>query len=158
MFKVLKVLHVVGMAMFLGSILAHIAAGKVPHAVDDPAMLFARQAIVLATRYVTLPGLTLGVGSGILMLLRSPSLIKRRWVALHVAGAAALVGVTMLVMVPIGKELLDAATALVAGTLSLDVFAGLLRREHAFGAFNIVLLFVVIVLGVVKPRLKQAEL
>ncbi len=68
MFKAFKVIHIVGVAMFLGSIFAHITAGQVPGATaDPPAMLFARQAIDLATRYVTLPGLAIAILSGVLM-------------------------------------------------------------------------------------------
>ena len=62
MYKFLKVIHILGVAMFLGSIFAHIATGHVPGAADNPpAMLFARQAIELATRYVTLPGLVIAI-------------------------------------------------------------------------------------------------
>ncbi len=51
MLKVFKAIHILGVAMFLGSIFAHIAAGQVPGAASDPqAMLFARQTIGLTTR------------------------------------------------------------------------------------------------------------
>lgn len=63
-----KVIHIIGLAMFLGSILAHITVGRLPGAATDPAsMLFAREAIDLATRFVTLPGLALAIGSGIFL-------------------------------------------------------------------------------------------
>ena len=57
MLKLAKTIHIIGVAMFLGSIFAHIAAGMAPEVTTDPAaMLFARQTIVTATLYVTLPG------------------------------------------------------------------------------------------------------
>lgn len=155
--KTLKVFHLIGMAMFLGSILAHIAAGRVPESASDPAMAFARQAIVLATTYVTAPGLGIAILSGVLMALHGPDLLRRRWLMLHVAGAAAIAIITMIVMVPIGKQLLEAALALSAGAASPVAFVSLLAREHAFGAVNIALLLVIIVLGAVKPRLRQTH-
>ncbi len=70
MYKTFKTLHIIGMALFLGSIFAHIAAGRVPGAEADPAaMVFARQAIDVTTRSVTLPGLGLTLVSGIVMAL-----------------------------------------------------------------------------------------
>ena len=74
MYKAFKTLHIIGMALFLGSIFAHIAAGRVPAAETEPAaMVFTRQTIDLATRYVTLPGLGLAIVSGILMVLLGPA-------------------------------------------------------------------------------------
>jgi hypothetical protein len=52
-----KALHFVGLAVILGSILGHIAIGFVPGARDQAqAMLFGRQAIVIATWWLTIRG------------------------------------------------------------------------------------------------------
>lgn len=60
MFQLFRVMHIVGVAMFFGSILAHVVAPLIPGAADNsPVMMAAREAIVLANWYVTEPGLAL---------------------------------------------------------------------------------------------------
>jgi len=159
MLKIFKAVHIVGLAMFLGSIFAHIAAGQVPGATDDPpAMLFARQDIDLATRYVTLPGLAMALFSGALMAAKGyPGLLKRRWLRLHLLAALIVTAITVTVMIPAGRQILAAAAAVAGGTGSREAFADLANREHIFGALNILLVLGGIVLGAVKPRLRQSQ-
>ena len=159
MFKVFKVIHIVGVAMFLGSIFAHIATGLVPGAADQaPAMLFARQAIELATRYVTVPGLIVAIVSGALMVATAyRGFFKRRWLVLHMAAVAVIAAITVIVMIPVGQELVTAAKAVGAGTMTPEGFAAPAMREHLFGAVNILLALAAIVLGVTKPRLRQGQ-
>ena len=159
MYKFFKVIHVLGVAMFLGSIFAHIATGQVPGAADNPpAMLFARQAIELATRYVTLPGLVIAILSGASMVASGyPGSFKQRWLVPHVAAAAAIAAITVAVMIPVGHDLVAAAKAVVAGTMTPEAFAASAMREHLFGAVNILLAFAAIVLGIAKPRLRQGR-
>ena len=65
MFEFYRFMHIVGVAMFFGSVLAHVTAGLIPGAADNPAiMLAAREAITLANWYVTIPGLILAIASG----------------------------------------------------------------------------------------------
>jgi hypothetical protein len=65
MFEFFRFIHIAGVAMFFGSILAHAATGLIPGAADNgPAMLAAREAITLAYWYVTIPGLVLAFMSG----------------------------------------------------------------------------------------------
>ncbi len=155
--KLFKAIHIVGVAMFLGSIFAHIATGFIPGAADNPpAMLAARQAIALATRYVTVPGLIAAIASGAVMAARAnPGFLKQRWLVLHIAAATAIAAITVTVMVPVGWELASAAMAVGAGTLTPEAFAGLGVREHVFGAVNILLALAAIGLGTAKPRLRK---
>ena len=160
MFKVFKVIHIVGVAMFLGSIFAHIATGLVPGAADQaPAMLAARQAIELATRYVTVPGLVVAIVSGALMVATAHrGFFKRRWLVLHMAAVAVIAAITVIVMIPVGQELVAAAKAVGAGTMTPAAFAGAAIREHLFGAVNILLALAAIALGAAKPRLGQGQI
>lgn len=158
MYKALKTLHIIGMALLLGSIFAHIAAGRVPGAETEPAaMVFARQTIDLATRYVTLPGLGLAIVSGILMVLRgSAGALKRRWLVAHLAIAGAVAAITFIVMIPVGRDILATAQAIAAGAEPLDAFSAAALREHVWGGVNIVLLIIAIAIGAAKPRLGKA--
>ncbi|MFY9655704.1 MAG: DUF2269 family protein [Methylocystis sp.] len=150
MYKAFKTLHIVGMALFLGGIFAHIAAGRVPGAETEPtAMVFARQAIDLATRYVTVPGLGLTIVSGLLMALLGPGgALKRRWQLAHMALAAVVVAVTFIVMIPVGREILGVALAIAAGGKPIDAFAAVALPEHIWGGGNIVLILLAVAIGV----------
>lgn len=158
MLKCLKVIHVLGVVLFLGSVFAHIAAGQIPVTPGSSAILTARQVIDLTTRYVTLPGLGIAIVSGALMAAKGYSgALKRRWLMLHMAAALAVAVISVTVMAPAGREILAAAGALAAGNLSPEALSAIALREHVFGAVNILLAIAAIVLGVVKPRLSRRQ-
>ncbi len=159
MLKFFKVVHVIGVAMFLGSIFAHIAAGMVPGATSDPqVMLLCRQVIDFATRYVTLPGLAIAIVSGAIMMATAyRGLFKRRWLILHLTAALIVAAISVTVMVPAGRAILAAAGAVTRGEGSLQAFAAAALREHLFGAVNIILAIAAIVIAVAKPRLSQRQ-
>lgn len=153
MLSLLRVIHLVGLAMFLGSILTHITAGLLPGAGIDPsATLFARQEIDLATRAVTMPGLVLAILSGSLMTaMKYRRLSHHPWLIAHAVTGMAVVVIAVVVMVPTGRSLLDAAAAIALRPDTAEAFNALAPREHGFGAVNIFLTLVGVVLGVVKP-------
>jgi len=157
MFVLFRFMHIVGVAMFFGSVLAHATAGLIPGAADNPAvMLAARQAITLANWYVTIPGLILAIVSGAL-LAANAGYGKRRPLAMHIAAAAAIAAIAAMVLIPGAHELQVAAEAVGAGTMTPDAFAGASAQEHAFGAFNIALALAAIALGAALPRLRQGR-
>jgi hypothetical protein len=61
----LKFVHLVGMALFLGSIAVYLALSPWAKAGSLDRLLFARQVIALGTISVTLPGLWLAVAAGV---------------------------------------------------------------------------------------------
>ena len=139
-------MHILGMAMFFGSILAHVTVGLIPGAADNPAvMLAARQAITLANWHVTIPGLILAIVSGALMAANA-GYLKRRRLVMHIAAAAAIAVIAAIVLIPAALEFQAAAKAVGAGTMTPEAFAGAAIREHVFGAINIVLALAAIAL------------
>ena len=155
MFEVYRVLHIVGAAMFFGSVLAHVTAGLIPGAGDNPAiMLAARQAIALANWYVTIPGLILAVASGAVMAANA-GYLKRRRLAMHIAAAAAIALIAAIVLIPAALELQAAAKAVGAGTMTTEAFASAGARERLFGAVTIGLALAAIALGATLPGLRK---
>lgn len=163
--KGLKALHLIGVAMFLGSILAHISVGLIPGVqTETEAALFARQAISAATLSVTLPGLGLMLLTGAALYAKGGlRLGGRRWLLLH-AGAGALIALNAaLVLAPTGREPLGLAEQAAAGggAAGPGPAAGaawarlhaLEAREALFGAVNVTLALAAIAIAVVKPRL-----
>lgn len=157
MHKFAKALHFIGLAMFLGSILGHIAVGFVPGARDQPqAMLFSRQAIEIATWSLTIPGLALLMATGLFMSFRGGlGFGRRRWLTAHQIVGALVVINAAVVLVPVGGALVEVAKQIVQGAGSMDAFAALTRREHLFGATNLFLALAAIFVAVLKPALGQ---
>lgn len=159
MMRTAKALHLIGLAMFLGSILGHITVGLIPSVAEDPAaLLFARQAIEIATWALTVPGLALLVATGLFMTLRGRfGVFRIRWLTLHQAIAGLIVLNVALVLVPTGAELLATATAIADGEAGREAVAAGEAREAAFGAVNVVLALATVFLAVLKPKLGQAH-
>lgn len=160
MYKMAKALHFVGLAMFLGSILGHIAIGFVPGARDQAeAMLFGRQAIEIATWSLTVPGLALLAVTGLFMIVRGRlGFWRRQWLATHqIIGVLILLNAA-LILVPVGDDLVDAASKIVQGSGSIEAFAALAGRERVFGATNVILALAAIFVAVLKPALGKSGL
>lgn len=157
--RIAKALHFVGLAMFLGSILAHVSLGFVPGAGDPAqAMVFWRQGIEIATRSLTVPGLALLVLTGLFMALRGGArFVRQRWLIAHLAIGALIVVIAGLVMVPVGIQSLDQAIDLSRGAGSLAIFSGLVGKERIFGAISIVLALLSILIATLKPRLGKSR-
>jgi Predicted integral membrane protein (DUF2269) len=157
MYKIAKALHVLGLAMFLGSILGHITIGFVPGANDQPAaMLFGRQAIEIATWALTIPGLVLLAVTGLFMTLYGQlGFLKLRWLSVHQLIGALILLNAALFLVPVGGDLLDAASEIAKGSGSRETFAALAGRERTFGPVNLILALVTIFVAVLRPALGQ---
>jgi hypothetical protein len=157
--RIAKALHFVGLAMFLGSILAHVSLGFVP-GVRDPAqaMVFWRQGIEIATRSLTVPGLALLMLTGLFMAVRGGSrFASQRWLIVHLTIGVSIVLIAALVMVPVGIQSLDQAIEISHGTGSMATFSALLGKERVFGAITIILALISILIVTLKPRLGKAQ-
>jgi hypothetical protein len=159
MYKVAKAVHLLGLAIFLGSILGHVSIGFVPGAKDQAqSMLFGRQAIEIATWSLTVPGLALLVATGLFMTFDGGLGFGRwRWLTVHqIIGTLILVNAAF-ILVPVGGHLLDVASEIIQGSGSTEAFVLLSGREHMFGALNLVLAVVTIFVAVLKPGLGQSR-
>ena len=153
MYRYLKLVHLLGFALFLGSILSHIVTSRV-HAgtADVSLLLFARDTVCIATRALTVPGLVLLIGSGIGMVWTSRGqLLRQRWVQLHVVLAAAIAMVSAVVVVAVAR-LAVAAEALAAGRGGLEAFVAPAAIERYAGAANILMILLAAGVALVRPR------
>lgn len=157
--RIAKALHFVGLAMFLGSILAHVSLGFVPGAKDPgQAMVFWRQGIEIATRSLTVPGLALLVLTGLFMAVRGGARFARqRWLIVHLTIGGLIVLIAALVMVPVGIQSLDQAIDISHGTGSMAIFSALVGKERVFGAISIILTLISILIVTLKPRLGKSR-
>ena len=159
MLKFVKAAHLLGVVLFFGSILGHITVGLVPGAKDDPqTALFAREAIGVATTYLTLPGLVLLVLTGIFMIAKGKlPVFKTRWLTLHALIGMLIALNAVFMLYPTGRELLETASQVATGALPIDLLHAIEGREAAFGAVNVLLCLVTVLIAVVKPRIGKAK-
>ena len=156
MVRLAKTCHLIGLTLFLGSILGHIVAGAAGGAPGTASFLYAREHIALATQFLTLPGLALAVVSGVVLAAISRlSPLRQRWLAAKIGLTLAILVNSALFVAPAGVRALAGAVALSKGDSGAmaDILAAL-RVEQIAGAVNIFLILAIVLLGVFKPRLQ----
>lgn len=143
----MKALHIVGVALFFGSILGHAITGLAKGLHENPqALLVARQIVDVATWYLTLPGLALLTLTGLGLVIKRERPL--RYLRPHLLIAGLIVANALFILLPTGQAILSATAVQSKGALELVDLQG---REALFGAVNIVLCIAAIFVGVIKP-------
>lgn len=155
MYNSLKTLHLLGITIFVGSIFGHIIVNATQGASSLPqTVLFARQAIRNATQLLTIPGLGLTLATGLgLFLLRRAQLSSQRWLLVKLPIVLLIALNTLLIMAPVGVELLAIATGAAEHRDTLERLHQVTQREDLFGTINMLLILLTLALSVIKPRL-----
>ncbi len=133
--------------------------GLVPGAKDDPqTALIVREAIAVATAYLTLPGLGLLLVSGVFTIVKGKlPVLKIRWLTLHALFGLLIALNAAFVLYPTGQELLEVASQVATGALPMVQLHVVEGREAAFGAVNVLLCLTMVFIAVVKPQIGQAK-
>lgn len=150
--RILRIVHLVALAVFLGSIFGHIVLGRLAEA--DPAaalpLLGAKLAMIHA---LTLPGLGALVLSGaVLAFTTRPAQGMRRWLAAKFALVIAVGANGALMLTPIAERQVELAGG--AGGMLSPEFAALVLRESVAGGFNLLVIAAIMALAVLRPALR----
>lgn len=156
MYRFLKFLHLVGFALLLGSILAHIVEVRVqPSAVTPAVFAYAYDTVSLGNLAITLPGLALAVLSGVGMAaVRRRELPSQRWFQVH-AGLGVVLIATSAVVYSAGERLKDAAAVLASGQASQAALTNAASAEQVqryVGLLNIAIVVISVSLAVSQSR------
>ena len=147
----LKVLHLMGLVLFLGSIFGHIVAGILGGGpVSGDRFLAAREHIAAATQFLTVPGLGLLLLSGVGLWLMGWSVKNSRWLGVHMGLAVLVTLIAFVVVLPAGAEMMALASTDMVANMEKIVAAN--RFEDIGGAVNVLLVLIITGLGVAKPR------
>jgi hypothetical protein len=147
--KVLQFIHLIGLVLFLGSILTFVVASSVPAAGDVASLVVARRVISAGTNALTLPGLGLLIASGIGLTWGRLRLRDHRWLQVMViaTGLIALNGLLfVLPAVRSASALIEESRAL--GTLT-EAYTRAYVLESSAGGVNVLLGLLAMVAGVV---------
>lgn len=157
LYNSLKTLHLIGLALFLGSVFGHVATSVLGGAtLGSPEFLAARDNISALTRTLTLPGLGLALLSGLaLAYIGRVNPLRSRWLAVHGALAAGIVALTALFVAPAGDRIATAIHSFGADAASASAIQSDLLSEHVFGSMNIAFAIIAIAVAIWKPRLAR---
>ena len=155
MMRFLKLLHLSGLALFLGSIFCHVVAsvlGGTPG--GSAAFIAARRQILLASQFVTVPGLGLAVASGVAMLI----LVRPRqtWMWIHGALGLMVLVVALTVVMPTVSAILDGALAVAQGSGDAAAVSARYQVESVTGGLNVLITLAMMALAVWRPRFGKA--
>lgn len=138
--KALKVIHLVAVSCFLGSIVTYIMfgilAGKEPVALH-----FNRIWVSSSTTYLTISAMW---GAGMTGLLMS-GIPRANWLKAKLLGFVVIVANTYMLVGPAVTQSLQYVDA------GGDKFASAVRQEAIFGGVNLVLIVLLVTLSVAKP-------
>jgi hypothetical protein len=151
MTRFLKLLHLLGLALFLGSIFCHVVAsvlGGAPGGSD--AFIAARRQILLASQVVTMPGLGLAVASGVVMLILAQR--RQTWMWIHGALGLVVLVVALTVVMPTVSAILDGALAVAEGSGDAAAVTARYQVESVTGGLNVLISLAIIALAVWRPR------
>jgi hypothetical protein len=157
MTRVARVVHLLGLVLFLGSILAFAVASSVPGAGDLADLAVARRVISAGTAFLTLPGLTLLVASGTALLVTTSRAWGEPWARVMALAAAAVVANTVLIVAPAVRSATALAeAAVVSGSLGPG-YPQAYMTESVAGGINIVLTLVAMTAGVWRCGARQTH-
>ena len=155
--KFLKIVHLLGLAMFVGSIFGHILLGSL----SDPGADLAGFAVLMKAKYMnvlllTMSGLILMLLTGIALMWRRGITPKRaRWMAAKLVLVALIILNGTFVLTPLSRDMATLAQdAVTTGTVPV-AFYDLQRKEDVFGTANLVIILAVMGLAAAKPALRR---
>ena len=143
--SLLKVVHLVSLSIFIGSIATYIFFGTLIPAGSEMAMELNREWIAKSTLYLTIGSIWSTGLTGILMSGKP----KELWLWGKVLGFICIAVNTHLFIYP---AIIESKSSL--GTNS-DVFQSAMQQEAIFGAVNIIIILFMVFIAVLKPAFSK---
>jgi hypothetical protein len=153
--RLLKLLHILGLVLFLGSIPTHIILGQITPggAIPDMGIVFSRKIMLIITLVATVPGLVLLTVTGWLRR-RAVSAPRPSWLRLHLAIGLIILAVGTLVITPQVLELMAQAEVLATDSFDPAAWKRAKLIEDVAGTLNVVLALLAMGLACFRPTWK----
>lgn len=165
--RLFGVVHVIGLAAFLGSVFALIAVAQSHDSSGNWLEIAAGRADVMTIiRFVTKPGLVVTLISGILLLVQMKGLLHNRLMRWKGILVLLLVINSHFIVIPAAQELYEIALSASASQaqmpdssslVSTERFQAVLFRENIAGAVNLLLFISLTYLGLQLTRSKKRQ-
>lgn len=144
--KVLKTLHLIALAGFLGSVLTFITIGIAADDASHTFMTTSRDLVLFCTRQLTFPSLTLLIMTGLAMAWHNKP-YKPRWIWAKVLLTTTMLANTLLLIEPAISESRHALS-----TLDNAAYDNAITRESIYGGINLLLCVVLVLLGLARHK------
>jgi len=112
--QVMRFVHILGLVLFLGSILTFLVASSVGADGGVADLAVARRVISTGTSHLSLPGLALLIAAGVALVVTGSGMLKKWWVRVMAIAAAGIVANGFLVVLPAVHSATQLAEASVA--------------------------------------------
>ncbi len=146
----LKILHLISLSIFFGSIATFIFLGEIIPPDDLSALRISRELVASGTAYLTLPALFATGLTGVLMSGKP----NTRWLWSKVIGFILIALNTIAFIYPaIEASLLHIGTH--TNGSGSDEFTAAMQQEAIFGGLNLLLIFSLIAIATIKPSFKR---
>ena len=152
-----RLLHLIGLVMFLGSILPFIAMNAFVGASTDALLIFhQRQFVSVVTWSLTVPGMwILVIAGGMTAFAGKYRLVEYRWLAAKlVLAILILINGTFFIAPLVDQVTSIAEQSAVQGQL-LPTYLPLKAKEDIFGMANFLMILIAIFLAIFKPGFRR---
>lgn len=149
-----KLIHIIGVILFLGSIFTYTLISTLTKNASLTDIVFAREIINTGTAYLTLPGLLIIVLSGIISTIKDVRFLKHRWLNVKFAALLIILLNTFIFILPAADDALELAKASLAEGKLLSEYSAAYMQESIAGGVNVLLAIGSIISGIWKYEKK----
>ena len=151
--KTAALLHELGLALPIGSVLTFVVMNTVVGSSTDARLIYnQRQFVSAISRTLTIPGVWMLVGSdGLTLLARRRRLFADKWPIAKFCLSALIVANTTFVIAPLASRVTAIAKLADAQAPLLESYASLKNLEDRYGTVNFLLLAVALLAGIYEP-------
>jgi hypothetical protein len=153
MSRLIRLIHILGVACFLGSIAVYVALGPSQARADPQEFRSMRAAILTGTETVTVPALGIVFATGCALLWQRRGHVPRWAWSKFLIGVLLMLNAWLLVGPAVSMAAHESALALNAGGHREAAWVAV-QRETIFGAVNVALALIATALAVWRPAMK----
>ncbi|MHB1668364.1 MAG: DUF2269 family protein [Thiomonas sp.] len=157
--KTAKLLHLIGLVMFLGGILPSIVMNSVVGASTDAVLIDHQRLFVSAITWaLTIPGMwVLIVAGGLTALAGKYRLVEHRWLIAKLVLAALILLNGTFILAPLVSQVTSIAEQSAAQGQLLPTYMPLKAQEDLYGIANFLMLVVAFLLAIYKPSFRRTQ-
>ena len=150
MVRFFKVVHFLGLTLFLGSILTFVVVSSLTKGAGLADLVFGRRLISAGTSSLTLPGMWLILVSGIVLTINGKWFWRHKWLNIkHIVIVVVVLNAHFLVVPAVASALVLAQQSLSQGALNPG-YDPAYMRESVFGGTNVLLVLFAMVAAIWK--------
>lgn len=157
--KTIKLLHLIGLVMFLGGILPSIVMNSVVGTSADVVLIYHQRLFVSAITWaLTIPGMWIQIVAGSLIALAGKyRLIEHRWLIAKLVLAVLILINGTFILAPLVNQVTSIAEQSAAQGQLLPTYMPLKAKEDMYGIANFFMLVITILLAIYRPSFKRTR-